>query len=57
MDSSGVLLGVLYVILGLAFMFTRSRFVGRSRGLALVWLFMGVLLTANGALKIVQATA
>lgn len=54
MDSQ-VLLGALYVALGLAFVFTRSRAAQRSRTLALVWLFLGVLLTANGTLKLVQS--
>lgn len=57
MDTSLALLGLLYVALGLIFIVTRSRFVGRSRLMALAWLFLGVLLTANGALKIVQAFA
>lgn len=57
MDTSLALLGLLYVILGLIFIFSRSRFIGRSRLMALVWLFLGVLLTANGALKLVQAFA
>ncbi len=55
MDTPQVLLGLLYVILGLAFVFTRNRVLARSRVLALVWLFIGVLLTANGALRVVQA--
>ena len=54
-DSSQVLLGVLYVVLGLAFLGTRGRVAARGRMLALVWLFLGVLLTANGALRIVQS--
>jgi hypothetical protein len=54
METSKVLLGLLYVLLGLAFLFSRGRFAGRNRGLALIWLFMGVLLTANGALKVLQ---
>ena len=54
MDESEVLLGVVYVVLGLAFMVTRSRMLARSRMFALVWLFIGVLLTANGTLRIVQ---
>ncbi len=55
MDDSQVLLGLVYVILGLAFVLTRNRVLVRSRVLALVWLFIGVLLTANGALRVVQA--
>jgi hypothetical protein len=55
MDTAQVLLGVVYVVLGLAFLLTRSRVLARSRMLSLVWLFIGVLLTANGALRIVQA--
>ena len=54
MDTPRVLLGVLYVALGLAFLATRSRVRARNRMFALVWLFIGVLLTANGALRIVQ---
>ena len=54
MDESQVPLGLLYVVLGLTFMLTRSRVLARSRMFALVWLFIGVLLTANGALRIVQ---
>lgn len=50
-----MLLGLLYLLLGIAFLVTRSRFLGRSRALALAWLFIGVLLTSNGALRIVQA--
>ncbi len=50
-----MLLGLLYLLLGIAFLATRSRFLGRSRGLALAWLFIGVLLTANGVLRMVQA--
>ena len=50
-----MLLGLLYLLLGIAFLVTRSRYLGRSRPLALAWLFLGVLLTANGVLKIVQA--
>ena len=55
MDTPRILLGVLYVVLGLSFLATRSRVLARSRMFALVWLFIGVLLTANGALRIVQA--
>ncbi len=55
MDTAGVLLGVLYVALGLTFLVTRSRVLARNRMFALVWLFIGVLLTANGVLRIVQA--
>ncbi len=55
MDTPRVLLGVLYVALGLAFLATRSRVLARNRMFALVWLFIGVLLTANGVLRIVQA--
>jgi hypothetical protein len=54
MDSQ-ILLGTLYLVLGIAFLATRSRMVERGRVLALVWLGLGVLLTANGALRIVQA--
>lgn len=50
-----VLLGVLYVVLGVAFLLTRSRVAIRGRIVALVWLFAGVLLTANGAMRIVQS--
>lgn len=54
MDSQ-VLLGVLYVVLGVAFLLTRRRVAARGRIFALVWLFAGVLLTANGMLRIVQS--
>ena len=54
MDSL-VLLGVIYVALGIVFLLTRSRVATRGRALALAWLFVGVLLTANGSLKIVQS--
>ena len=54
MDSQ-VLLGVLYVALGIAFLSTRGRVATRGRVLALAWLFVGVLLTANGSLRIVQS--
>ena len=55
MDSPQFLLGSLYLVLGIAFLATRSRVLERSRMLALVWLGLGVLLTANGVLRIVQA--
>ena len=55
MDASQVLLGLVYVILGLAFLLTRTRVLARGRLLALVWLFIGVLLTANGAVRVIQA--
>ncbi len=55
MDAPRVLLGVLYVALGLGFLLTRRRVLARSRMFSLVWLFIGVLLTANGMLRIVQA--
>lgn len=54
MDSQ-VLLGVLFVALGIAFLLTRSRVATRGRAIALAWLFLGILLTANGSLKIVQS--
>ncbi len=54
MESSEFLLGLLYLALGIAFLATRSRVLARSRLLALVWLGLGVLLTANGALRILQ---
>ena len=57
MDTNQVLLGVVYVALGLAFMSTYGRVRSRSRGLSLLWLFMGVLLSANGVLKVAQAAA
>ena len=50
-----VLLGVLYVVLGVAFLASYGRVRARSRVLSLAWLFIGVLLTANGVLRIVQA--
>ena len=56
MDTAQMLLGLLFLLLGTAFLATRSRFVGRSRAIALAWLFLGVLLTANGVLRMVQAT-
>ncbi len=55
MDAPQALLGLVYLTLGLAFLLTRSRMLARGRILALTWLFIGVLLTANGALRIVQA--
>ncbi len=55
MVDSQVLLGVLYLVLGIAFLSTRGRLAARGRTFALVWLFIGVLLTANGALRIVQS--
>ncbi len=55
MDATQAVLGLVYVILGLAFIVTRSRVLVRSRALSLVWLFIGVLLTANGTLRVVQA--
>ena len=55
MVDSEVLLGVLYLILGIAFLSTRARVAARGRVFGLVWLFIGVLLTANGALRIVQS--
>lgn len=54
MDSE-LLIGVIYVVLGIAFLLTHSRVATRGRAMALAWLFVGVLLTANGALKIVQS--
>ena len=53
--ESQALLGIVYVVLGIAFLLTRSRVATRGRALALAWLFVGVLLTANGSLKIVQS--
>lgn len=53
--ESQALLGVIYVVLGIAFLITRSRVATRGRPVALAWLFIGVLLTANGSLKIVQS--
>ena len=50
-----MLIGVLFVVLGIAFLATRSRVATRGRAMALAWLFLGVLLTANGALKMVQS--
>jgi hypothetical protein len=55
MDASRVLLGLVYLLLGISFLVTRSRIAARGRGFALIWLFIGVLLTANGALRVVQA--
>jgi hypothetical protein len=55
MDTAQMLLGLLYLLLGIAFLATRSRFSGRSRALALAWLFLGVMLTSNGVLRMVQA--
>lgn len=57
MDSTQILLGLLYLILGIAFLATRGRMLQRSRGLALAWLGLGILLSANGALRIFQAVA
>ena len=54
MDSQ-ILLGTLYVVLGIAFLATYGRTRARNRMLGLVWLGLGVLLTANGVLRIVQA--
>jgi len=54
MDTSAVLLGVVYVALGLTFLSTYGRMRSRSRALSLLWLFMGVLLTANGVLRVIQ---
>ena len=54
MDSQ-ILLGTLYVVLGIAFLASYNRTRERSRMLSLVWLGLGVLLTANGALRIFQA--
>lgn len=50
-----MLLGLLYLLLGIAFLATRGRVLARGRALALAWLFIGVLLTANGVLRMVQA--
>ena len=55
MVDSQVLLGVLYVVLGIAFLLTRSRVARRGRFFALLWLFIGVALTANGVLRLVQS--
>ena len=55
MDAPQVLLGLLYAALGISFLVTRGRVAARGRGFALLWLFIGVLLTANGVLRIVQA--
>ena len=55
MVDAQVLLGVLYVVLGIAFLLTRSRAAGRGRVFALVWLFIGVALTSNGVLRLVQS--
>ncbi len=55
MDSPQLVLGLLYLVLGVAFLATRSRMLERNRVLSLVWLGLGVLLTANGALRIFQA--
>lgn len=55
MDTRQIVLGLMYLVLGLVFILTRSRILARSRLLSLLWLFMGVVLTANGGLKIVQA--
>ena len=55
MDTSHILLGIVYVALGLVFMTTYGRMRSRSRALSLLWLFMGVLLSANGVLKVIQA--
>ncbi|CAA9487141.1 MAG: hypothetical protein AVDCRST_MAG38-2409 [uncultured Solirubrobacteraceae bacterium] len=55
MVDARILLGVLYVVLGIAFLLTRGRVAARGRPVALVWLFLGVLLTANGTLRILQS--
>ena len=55
MVDAQILLGLLYVLLGIAFLVTRGRVAARGRPVALVWLFLGVLLTANGMLRIVQS--
>ncbi len=55
MVDARILLGVLYVVLGIAFLLTRGRVAARGRPIALAWLFLGVLLTANGMLRIVQS--